>query len=467
METGPRRGRLPRIRLPFRRDDGEGNGSSIQLARPETGGAGAATPPLAPGRFANSLRAFQHRNYRLFYMGQSISLIGTWMQTIAQAWLVLELTDSKAQLGVVTMLQFLPILMFVLFAGVIADRVRKRDFLVLTQTVAMVQALILTVLVVTDVIEVWHLYILAFMLGLSNAFDMPARQAFAIEMVGREDLLNAVALNSGMFNGARLIGPAIAGVIISVAGTETAFFLNAISFIPILVSLMLIRTADLYAAPPRPAGHPLKDLREGVLYAWRTPSIRLAIILVAMIGTFGYNFTVMLPLIAKYVLNEGSVALGFLTAAVGFGSLMAAVSLAGRKAATRYQLFAGATAFSVLLAGVAVSQNVYLTVAFLVGVGVAGTTFATTANTSIQLASPDEMRGRVVSLYMLLFAGSTPIGGLIMGLLADGLSTQWAVGIFAALCGLGTVAGAAYYLGNKGEVERTTEAAGPRVEVTA
>jgi MFS family permease len=401
-------------------------------------------------------------------MGQSISLIGTWMQTIAQGWLVLELTDSKAQLGIVTMLQFLPIMMFVLFAGVVADRVRKRDFLMLTQVVAMLQALILAALVITDTVELWHVYVLAFALGLANAFDMPTRQAFAIEMVGRDDLLNAVALNSSMFNSGRLIGPAIGGLVITVAGVETAFLINGLSFVPVLISLSLVRTSDLYAVGRgNAAANPLRDLREGISFAWQTPSIRLTIILVAMIGMFGYNFTVMIPLIARYVLHEGAAAFGFLTAAVGLGSLFAALMLTGRKASTRYQLFAGAATFSALLACVAVSQNIFLTLAFLVGVGIAGTTFATTANTSIQLASPDHLRGRVVSLYMLLFAGSTPIGGLLLGLIADRYGTQWAIGVFALACALGTLAAAAYYASNRSAIERTAEVARQPAEASA
>ena len=241
------------------------------------------------------------------------------MQTIAQAWLVLEITDSQAALGVVTMLQFLPIMLFVLFAGVIADRVPKRDFLILTQLLAMTQALILAALVVTDTVELWHVYVLALMLGLANAFDLPTRQAFAIEMVGREDLMNAVALNSGMFNGARLIGPAIGGFVIAGLGVEAVFLLNGLSFVPVLLSLFADpEERALYLGPQRAARNPSCDeLREGISYAWRTPAIRMIIILVALIGTFGYNFTVMLPLLTKYVLDEGSVALGFLTAAVG------------------------------------------------------------------------------------------------------------------------------------------------------
>jgi MFS family permease len=451
--------RLPRVRVPFSRERDE---SAMQLATPQAGGVGEATPPLEPSRFANSLRAFQHRNYRLFYMGQSISLIGTWMQTIAQAWLVLQLTDSEAALGVVTMLQFLPIMLFILFAGVIADRVRKRDFLVFTQVLAMTQAAVLALLVLTDAVELWHVYVLALMLGLSNAFDMPARQSFAIELVGREDLMNAVALNSGMFNGARLIGPAIGGFIIAGLGVEAVFLLNAVSFVPVLISLSLMRKSEFYTPDRKPTKEPVfTQLREGISYAWKTPAIRMIMIVIALVGTFGYNFTVMTPLLVRFVLHEGSVALGFLTAAVGLGSLVSAIILAGRRSAGRSSLFVGAAAFSVLLGGVALSTNLYLTLVLLLGVGLSGTIFATTANTSIQLAAPDHLRGRVVSLYMLLFAGSTPIGGLLMGLLADNLSTQWAIGIFAALTGLGVILGALYYTTHKSAVARTSQAPAP------
>jgi MFS family permease len=456
------RNRFPFVRLPFR-DEPEPS----QLATPQMGGvAASATPDITPRRFAESLRAFQHRNYRLFYAGQSISLIGTWMQTIAQAWLVLQITNSEVALGVVTMLQFLPIMLFVLFAGVIADRVPKRNFLVVTQSVAMVQALILATLVFTGEVHLWHVYVLALMLGFANAFDMPTRQAFAIEMVGREDLINAVALNSGMFNGARLIGPAIAGFIIAAFGVEAVFLLNGLSFIPVIISLMAIRQSELYKIDRRgPAGNPFRELKDGLQYSLRTPSILLIVIIVAVIGTFGYNFTVMLPLLDKFVLHEGSVTLGFLTAAVGFGSLVAALFIAGRKKATRYQLFAGITAFTLLLGGVALSTNVYITMACLVGIGAAGTIWATTANTSLQIAAPDEMRGRVVSLYMLLFAGSTPIGGYLLGFLASTIGTREAIGLFAGLCGVGVVLGAAYYTLNKAEVKRTAEA--PRAPAKA
>ena len=459
MEPPRRRFRVPRWRSPFGRGQ---EPLPIELASPAAGGVAAgATPPVTSGRFSQTFRAFRHRNYRLFYFGQSLSLIGTWMQTIAQAWLVLELTDSKEALGVVVMLQFLPITILVLFAGVIADRVPKRNFLALTQVLAMIQAFTLAILVLTDAVELWHVYALALMLGVSNAFDLPTRQAFAIEMVGRKDLMNAVALNSGMFNGARLIGPAVGGFLIAGLGVEAVFLLNAVSFVPVLISLMAMRMSEMHTSDARPAGtrgNPIFELKEGIGYAFRTPATLLVIILVALIGTFGYNFTVMLPLIAKYVLHEGSVALGILTASVGFGALVAALLLAGRKAATRYQLFVGAALFALFLGGVALSENLYLTMFLLMGLGASGATFGTTANTSIQIATPDHLRGRVVSLYMLLFAGSTPIGGLLTGFMAERWGTQTAVGVLAAMCVVGVLCGLAYYSSHRAAVAQSADA---------
>jgi MFS family permease len=320
--------------------------------------ADAVTAPAerqAP--FASTFRALRNRNYRLFYFGQSISLCGTWMQTIAQAWLVLQLTDSKIALGTVTMLQFLPITIFVLFAGVIADRVPKRNFILCTQTLAMTQALTLAALVWSGHVQLWHVYVLALMLGLANAFEQPTRQAFVVEMVGKDDILNAVALNSGMFNGARLIGPAIGGVVIATVGVKAAFLLNGVSFVPVIAGLLMMRMGELYAVNRRVAGpvNALGELREGLAYAFRTPPVLLIIILVAIIGTFGYNFTVMLPLVDRYVLGRGSVGLGFMTAAVGLGALISALMLASRKRAAHSTMFLGAAAFALLLAAVALS----------------------------------------------------------------------------------------------------------------
>ncbi len=421
--------------------------------------ATASTPPEA-ARFGTTFRALRNRNYRLFYFGQTISLSGTWMQTIAQAWLVLQLTNSKIALGTVTMLQFLPITIFVLFAGVIADRVPKRKFILVTQTLAMSQAIALAALVWSGQIQLWHVYGLALVLGLANAFEQPTRQAFVVEMVGKDDLLNAVALNSGMFNAARLMGPAVGGLVIATAGVKGAFLLNGISFLPVIAGLMVMNPAGFYAMN-KPVGrrvNPLAELHEGLAYAFRTPAVLLIVILVAIIGMFGYNFTVMLPLVDRFVLGRGAAELGFLTAAVGLGALSSALLLASRKAATKFTLFAGAAAFAALLAAVALSHWYYVTLPILLFLGMASTAFAATANTSLQLATPDHLRGRVMALYMLLFAGSTPIGAFFTGFVAEHLGVPATVGIEAGLCGLGLGAGLLYYLSHRRQVVATADA---------
>lgn len=415
----------------------------------------------AGSMFGDTFRALRSRNYRLYFFGQSISLSGTWMQTIAQALLVLKITNSKLALGTVTLLQFLPITMFVLFAGVIADRVPKRNFILVTQTLAMSQAFTLAVLVWSGHVELWHVYVLAFVLGLANAFEQPTRQAFVVEMVGKEDLMNAVALNSGIFNGARLIGPGIGGLLIAAFGLKWAFLLNGISFIPVIASLLMMDLHHLYGVGKRAAGNPITEFREGLAYAFRTPSVMLIIILVAIIGTFGYNFTVMLPLLSKYVLNQGSAGLGFMTAAVGLGALVSALALAGRKEATKEMLFAGSIGFTIMLAAVALSQWFLVTLLFLLLLGIANTAFSATANTSLQIATPDYLRGRVMSLYMLLFAGSTPIGGFLTGYMAEHLGVSTAIAINASVCGIGVAAGLLYYFSHRTKIADTAISAAP------
>ncbi|MEX2245327.1 MAG: MFS transporter [Dehalococcoidia bacterium] len=415
----------------------------------------AAPPGTAPTRFSATFRALRNRNYRLFYFGQMVSLSGTWMQTIAQAWLVLQITDSKVALGTVTMLQFLPITIFVLFAGVIADRVPKRNFIIATQLLAMAQAVTLAALAWSGRVELWHVYTLAVVLGLANAFEQPTRQAFVIELVGRDDLMNAVALNSGMFNAARLIGPAIGGVVIATVGVKVAFLFNGVSFLPVIAGLLLMDTSRLYATPRTgaPRDNPVRELRDGLAYAFRTPATLLIVILMAFIGMFGINFTVMLPLVARYVLDGDAVALGFMTAAVGLGALIAALSLASRTTATRRLLFAGGAAFGVLLLGVAVSHQLPVTLLLLVLLGVAHTSFASTANTSMQLAAPDHLRGRVMSLYMLLLAGSTPAGGYFTGFVAEHAGVSTAVALNAGLCLAGVALGLVYYVRQRARID--------------
>jgi MFS family permease len=449
--------RAPRFRLPWTHAEVD---PTAGLAAPEIGGPAVPSVEVArAGRVSETFRALRHRNYRLFYTGQAISLTGTWMQTVAQSWLVIELTDSKAALGIVTTLQFLPITLFVLPAGVLADRVNKRDLILATRALAMVQALLLAVLVATGAVELWHVYILALVLGVSNAFEQPTRQAMIVEMVGKDDLINAVALNSGLFNAARLVGPSIAGVVIAVAGTGVAFAINAVSFIPSILALTMMNMSELKGSerPTTPA-HPLRELREGLSFVRRTPAALMIVIIVAFLGTFGYNFITVLPLVARYVLQGDSVDLGFLTAALGLGAFLSALVIAGQRRSTRSWLFVGGVLFSLFLGLVALSESFYLSMLFLFLTGVANIIFAATSNTSLQLATPDHLRGRVMALYMLLIAGSTPIGASLTGFMAEALGVQVTIGVLAAGCLLGVAVGFLYYITHREQIEATAQA---------
>jgi len=450
--------RARRLRLPRQHAEVD---PTAELAAPEIGEPAAPSIEVArTTRLSETFRALRHRNYRLFYTGQAISLTGTWMQTVAQSWLVIELTDSKAALGIVTTLQFLPITIFVLPAGVIADRVNKRDLILATRALAMVQALLLAVLVAAGSVELWHVYVLALVLGVSNAFEQPTRQAMVVEMVGKDDLINAVALNSGLFNGARLVGPSVAGVLIAVAGTEAAFAINAVSFIPSILALTMMDLSELKisdrVAPAR--ANPLRELREGLSFVRRTPAALMIIIVAAFLGTFGYNFITVLPLVARYVLQGDSVDLGFLTAALGLGAFLSALVIAGQRRATRSQLFVGGALFALLLGAVALSESFYLSMLFLFLTGVANIIFAATSNTSLQLATPDHLRGRVMALYMLLIAGSTPIGASLTGFMAEVLGVQVTIGLLAAACLFGVAVGFLYYITHREQIEATAHA---------
>jgi MFS family permease len=415
----------------------------------------------AETRLSRTFRAFRHRNYRVFYIGQAISLSGTWMQTIAMSWLVLDLTDSKAALGFVTFLQFIPITIFSLYAGVIADRIPKRDLLLACRLIAMAQSVALALLVATGAVELWMVYVLAVVLGLSNAFEQPTRQAFTVELVGRDDLLNAVALNSGLFNGARLVGPAVGGVVIAALGVAAAFAINAVSYIPTIWALLAMNMAQLHATAPRPPeeGNSLAQFKEGLAYAFRTPATLFVIIMAVFLGCFGFNFIVVLPLVARYVLDGDSVVLGFLTASLGLGALISALVLAGRQRPSARGILMGGTAFTVLLAGVAASEWIVVTMVALLMLGMALTAFAAGSNTFVQLATPDHLRGRVMGLWMLLLAGSTPIGGGLTGLVAEQFGVQAALGLNAAMCGIGVLLGGAYYFTHREAIRESRDSA--------
>jgi MFS family permease len=396
-----------------------------------------ALPRPASGfRLANGARAFRHRNYRLFFAGQLVSLVGTWMQQVAQAWLVLELTDDPLALGAVTALAFLPVLVLGLFGGLIADALPKRETLIATQAVQMTLAFALFGLVVTDTVQVWHIFLFAALLGVTNAVDMPTRQAFTMEMVGREDVANAVALNAAIFNGARVIGPAVAGLTIGLFGGDVsvAFLVNGISFAAVIAAYAAMRREELQTPPvmvrPHTVGEVRESLAEGLRYVRRTELVLLATATVGVVSLLGMNFGVTIPTLAREVLETDATGFGFLMAATGIGSLAAALGIAfsGRSRPVFVPL--GAIILGIgLIAAAAIDVYAFSLLAMLtIGFGAIG--MAATANATVQLAAPDELRGRVISVYTTVFVGSVPVGSLLVGWLAStfGVAVSLAIG---------------------------------------
>jgi MFS family permease len=389
------------------------------------------------------VRAFislRQRNFRLYWSGQAISQAGSWMQSIGQAWLVLELTRSGWQLGVVGALQALPILLFSLFAGVFADRWPKRTVLLVTQAAAAIQALILWALLAAGVLQLWHLYILALLLGLTNSMSRPASRSFIIELAGREDLPNAVALNSSISTLASIVGPGIGGAIIAASGVAMLFLLNAISFLPVIAALALIRSRELYAQPTQRPGaserqSAWQSLREGLAYVWNAPALLLVIVTVGLALLFGSNFNVILPLFASSILHVGAGGYGLLTAATGFGALLSALWLAwsNRKPTIRGLLLT-MLLYGVVEAVFAISRPYPLSLALIAGVGFLEIAFAMQSVTMIQTLAPDHLRGRVMSVQVLFFDGSLPLGYLLMGWLSSFFGASLALLTGALLC---------------------------------
>ncbi len=384
---------------------------------------------------ASGFHALRNRNFRLFWTGQIISLTGTWMQTTAQAWLVLQLTNgSPFALGFVVTLQFIPVMLFALFGGVLADHLPKRSALVVTQTLLLVQAIIFGVLVWTGVIQLWHVYVLAVSQGLITAVDNPLRQAFIYELVGRENLVNAVGLNSMTFHGARIFGPALSGVVIQWIGIAPTLFLNAVSFVPVIIALLLMRAAEFFLASHAPTGSMFTRLKEGLSYASRTPLIFSILLTTAFVGTFGFNFTVVIPLVADNILQTDAAGFGLLSAAMGFGALLAAFALAYmHRISIRRMLLSGAL-FAVFLGTLALSSSFWLSMGLFVIVGFTGITCVTTASSLLQLNTPEQLRGRVLSINLLLTMGSTPIGGFFLGTLGQLAGIRIAILVCGALC---------------------------------
>jgi MFS family permease len=356
------------------------------------------------------------RNFRLFLFGHLVSSTGTWMQQVGQDWLVLRLTDAALPLGITLALQFAPMLVLGAWAGLVADRLDKRRLLLATQTSMAVLALVLGVVTATGAVRLWMVYALALLLGCVTAFDMPARQAFVSELVGPDRVANAVGLNSAGFNTARVVGPAVAGVLIAVVGIAPAFFLNAVSYLAMIGGLLAMDPDGLYrrAAVERGRG----QIRAGVRYVWATPVLRSTIVLVAVVGMLGLNYRVALPLLARFAFDGGPGAYGALAAIMAAGSVVGALAVARRGRPTRPLLIGSVAAFGLLSFAAAAAPTLLVEAAVLFPIGAASLAFVATANSTVQLASDPEMRGRVMSLFGLVLLGSGPPSGLLSGWMA-------------------------------------------------
>lgn len=416
--------------------------AEAQPAQPEAG-LPTSTPAMSAPKRSGILRAFSalhQRNYRLYFCGQFVSVMGTWMQTVGQAWLVYQLTNDPLQLGIVGALQLLPVLLFSLGAGVLVDRWPKRRVLLCTQSAAALQALALWLLVVTGSVQLWEIYLLAFLLGLTSCLDQPAKQAFVIEMVGREDLTNAVGLNAALTNLARILGPSIGGALIAASGVALLFLLNGVSYLAVLLALVLIDPRKLFAQPTaRGAGEApptlWQSLREGLVYLWRTPVVFLPMVVTGLTLLFGSNFNVVLPVIAQTVLHDGAQGYGFLSGGFGAGSLVGALALAsGKLQPTNRRVLVGGLVFTCGLALFALSRVFPLSLVLVALLGLMETLYVEMALIQVQMQVPDALRGRAMSVMLLFLDGSVPFGYLLMGGLSAAGGAPFALLVGAAGC---------------------------------
>jgi MFS family permease len=373
------------------------------------------------------------RNYRLYFFGQIVSMSGTWIQSVAQMWLVYELTGSGVALGVVTALQFTPVLVAGMWGGIVADRFDKRKILIATQAAAALLAALLGTLTAFGVIELWMIYVLAFALGSVSVIEVPTRQSFVIEMVGEDQLSNAVGLNSTVFTSARVIGPAVAGLLIAGVGIAWCFLINAVSFAAVIVSITKMNPHELHRGAPveRAKG----QLREGLRYVWNTPVLRSSLLMMAIIGTIAFNFRILLPVMAEREFGGGAGTFGALSALMGVGTVLGALFAASRRQPTRKTLIYSAIAYGVLIVIAGLAPTLSLEMIALVPMGAAGIAFVVTANSTLQLNAKESMRGRVMALYSVVFLGSTPIGSPIVGWIGEtfGVRAGFFISGFACL----------------------------------
>ncbi|HVB37007.1 MAG TPA: MFS transporter [Vicinamibacterales bacterium] len=373
------------------------------------------------------VRAFAHRNYRLYFFGQFVSVTGTWMQAIAQAWLVYRLTGSAVQLGLVSFAGQIPVFLLSPIGGAVADRYSRHRAVITTQTSAMLLALILAGLTLGGIVRVWEIFVLAALLGVVNAFDIPARQAFLVEMVGREDLMNAIALNSSLVNAARVVGPAVAGLLVAAIGEGWCFFVNGISYVAVLGCLLAMRLPPR-AAPGR--GHSAtRAIIEGFGFVWRTGPIRALLVLLGIVSLTALPYSVLMPVFADRVLHGGADTLGLLMGASGFGALIGALSLAARRGVRGLGRWVAVAslAFGLLLGLFAVSRTLWLAMVLMVPIGAAMMIEMSASNTLIQAMVPDALRGRVMAVYSMMFMGMAPFGSLVAGVIAERFGSPWAL----------------------------------------
>jgi MFS family permease len=427
---------------------GERNGGTVTAP-------GTVVPGVRTlGTFRRTFSSLSTRNYRIYFGAQLVSMTGTWMQGVGQAWLVLQLTGSGTALGLVTALQFLPVLLLGPVGGLIADRFPKRRIIYITQTIAGLQALILGLLVASGEVQLWMVYVLALGLGFVNLVDNPTRQVFVVEMVGEDQLTNAVTLNSVMVNVARAIGPALAGAFIATIGLAQCFFFNAGSYVAVIIGLSLMRASELHPSIPQPRAK--GQVRDGLRYVRRTPELLVPLLLMAVVGTLAYEFQVILPLMAKYTFDGGPGAYGAMSSAMGIGAVIGGLITASMTRRSPVALSRTAVAFGILILICALAPTMAFELVALCVMGAVSITFLALGNTTLQLASDPAMRGRVMALWAVAFLGSTPIGGPIIGWIGQNIGPRWglAVGGVATL-----IAGALAYkslaaLGRKaGEVQ--------------
>jgi MFS family permease len=389
-------------------------------------------------RWATTLRALRHRNFQLFFGGQLISLIGTWMQSVAQAWLVYSLTKSPLLLGSVGFASQFPVFLVAPFGGITADRVNRQKLVIATQTVSMILAGVLAWLTLSGRVQVWHIFALAAALGVVNAFDIPGRQAFLVDMVGKEDLMNAIALNSSMFNGARVIGPAIAGILVARIGEGWCFAANSISYIAVIVGLILMRVHS----PARVSAHsPIEDIVEGFRWVNRTKIIRALLLLIGLVSLVAMPYTVLMPIFADQILHGGARALGILMGATGVGALFGALTLAaktGVKGLGRWVTISCAS-LGVSLFCFSFSTSFWLSAALLLPAGYSMMLQMACSNTLIQTMVPDELRGRVMALYSMMFMGMAPFGAFFGGALAHRVGAPITVAVGGIACVIGAI----------------------------